>query len=253
MAKVSGIVERFFVNQYDLSGDIGAIGTAQSRRNQQDVTTLLDTAVERLGLLRDGELGYTAFFDTGVGQEHLVERNLPQSALFTWTLKTALGSQTASLVANTSDRGIARGQDGSLVVTPTAMANGYGLQWGVLLTAGLQTFASAAAGTSVNDYVPVYPTLPLPSAHGWAAYLHAISLGSGTATLTVQDSADDISFANLAGGGFTAITGATSERIQSASSTAAVRQYLRVNVTGTFTDLVCVVSFVRYVTGFGMN
>lgn len=253
MAKVSGIGQRLYVNEFDLSGDIGAINTAQASRNQQDVSTLLDTAVERLGLLRDGQLAYTAFFDTDAGQEHLVERNLPQSALFTWCLKDAIAAQTCSLVANMSDRGLNRGQDGSLIVTPTAMANGYGLQWGTLLTTGQQTFASAGAGTGVDDYVPVFGTLPLPSAHGWAAYLHALSLGSGTANVALQDSTDNLSYGNITGGGFTAITGATSQRLESASSTAAVKRYVRINVSGTFTNLVLAVSFVRYITGFGMN
>ena len=249
MAKVTGITQRLFVNQYDLSGDVGALDTAQHARNQQDVTVLTDAALERLGLLRDGHMSFTAFFDTDPGQEHPVLKGLPQSALFTWLMGITLGSPTCSLVANTTDYPITRGADGSLVLKPTADANGFGLQWGNLLTAGIQTFASAAATTGVDDYVPSFPTLALPSTWGLAAYLHVISLGSGTAVVHLQDSTDNLSFSDLTGGAFTNVTGATSQRIQT-SPTQAINRYLRVNVSGTFTNLVAVVSAIRYVNQF---
>ena len=54
MSKTTGLGERLYINQYDLYGDVGAIASMQSTRNQQDVTTLQDYALERLGLLYDG-------------------------------------------------------------------------------------------------------------------------------------------------------------------------------------------------------
>lgn len=81
---------------------------------------------------------------------------------------------------------------------------------------------------------------------GMAASLHAISIGSGSATVKVQDSANRISWADHIT--FTAITGATSQYKRTSSLTATVRRYIRVNVTGTFTNLVAVVVAVPYVT-----
>lgn len=243
MSKSTGIGERLFLNQYDLSGDIGALGTIQSARNQQDVTDITKVAMARLGLLYDGHLAYSGFFDTVAGQEHPVLRGLPQSGRTTWCTGTAAGSPTGSMVANQADYGVTRGPDGSLVISTTADASsGDGFEWGVLLTTGLQTFASAGAGSYVDDYVPAFPTLPLPSTAGLAAYLHVESIGSGTATVAIQDSTDHISFANVTGAVFTAVTGATSERIAVSGN---VRRYLMVNVTGTFTNLVAAVAVIR--------
>jgi len=84
------------------------------------------------------------------------------------------------------------------------------------------------------------------TAFGAAAYLHAFSIATGTATVTVQDSASAASgFANLTGMGFTNVTAATSQRIQGATN-ATVRRYIRLDITGTFTNLVCAGSFRRY-------
>lgn len=80
---------------------------------------------------------------------------------------------------------------------------------------------------------------------GLAAYLHVFSIGSGSATVTIQDSANRIAWANVTGGAFTAVTGVTTQRIQTATN-GTVRRYVRVNVTGIFTNLVAVVNFVRY-------
>jgi len=250
MSKTTGIGERFYVNQYDLSGDVGALGTIASSRNQQDVTTLPNVAIARLGLLRDGHLAYTAFFDADTGQEHLVLRNLPQSGLYTWCTGTTAGADTASLVANASDYTLNRGADGSLVATPTADANGYGLQWGNLLTVGAQLFASSGIGTAVDDYYPSFGGVSAPPTNfGLAAYLHVLSLDSGTATVHIQDSAVGVSYADITGAVFTGATGATSQRIAT-SATQAVNRYLRLNVTGTFAKLTAVVSVVRYINQF---
>lgn len=82
---------------------------------------------------------------------------------------------------------------------------------------------------------------------GLAAYLHLISIGSGTVTFTVQDSANRIAWANVTGGAFTGKTAAGTDRIQTATN-GTVRRYLRVNVTGTFTNAVAVVNVVRYLS-----
>lgn len=80
---------------------------------------------------------------------------------------------------------------------------------------------------------------------GLAAYLHVLSIGSGTVTFTVQDSANRIAWANVTGGAFTGATAAGTQRIQTATN-GTVRRYIRVNVTGTFTNVVAVVNVVRY-------
>jgi hypothetical protein len=80
---------------------------------------------------------------------------------------------------------------------------------------------------------------------GLAAYLHVLSIGSGSVTFTVQDSADRIDWTAVTGGAFTAATAAGTQRIQTATD-GDVRRYVRVHPTGTFTTVVAVVNFVRY-------
>ena len=249
MSIQSGIGQRLLVNQYDLSGDVGSLSTFQASRNQQDVTVLLDTAMRRLPLLKDGTVTFAAFFDAAAGASQPVLSALPQSGLVSWLLSPTLGGVAGSMVANATTFAPDRGQDGALVLNTTAVANATGVQWGNLLTAGVETIASSASGTAIDDYVPVFGTLPLPSVLGLSAYLHVVSIGSGTATVHIQDSADNVSFADVTGAAFTDVTAAGSQRIAT-GATQAVRRYLRVNFSNTFTALKCAVVVVRNVTEY---
>lgn len=83
------------------------------------------------------------------------------------------------------------------------------------------------------------------SDHGCAAYLHAISIGSGSATIKVQDSADRIAWADVPLAAFSAVTTPVTQRVETAT-TENVKRYVRVNVTGSFTNLVAAVSVVVY-------
>lgn len=238
MAKQSGIGSYLFVNQYDLSGDIGSIQTIGRTRNLQDVSNIQQDSVQRLGLLKDGQMSYVGFFNAAAGATHPVLSALNGAqSLFTWASGATVGAVSGSMQARQGDFSEVRGADGSLVLNASAQGDGYALEWGQMLTTGKQTIASAANGTAVDGGAS--------TSHGFAAYLHVISLASGTATVAIQDSADNSSFSAVTGGGFTAATGATKQRIQTATN-GTVRRYVRINVSGTFSNLVCAVSFVRY-------
>ncbi|HLC29008.1 MAG TPA: hypothetical protein VJL07_06135 [Dehalococcoidia bacterium] len=241
--KVSGIGANLYVAEFDLSGDVGSVETISSRRAMLEVPSLLNTGMERVAGLRDGEISFSSWWDTAAGAAHPALSTMPTAdRIVTYANGTTLGAAAASLSGKQIDYSPTRGQDGSLAATVQALANNYGLEWGQLLTTGKQTFASAAAGTSIDDYGGT------STAFGAAAYLHVFSIGSGTATVAVQDSASAGSgFANLDNMVFTAVTGATSQRVQGTNA-ATVRRYIRVNVTGTFTNLVCALVFVRYLS-----
>jgi hypothetical protein len=251
VSKTSGIGERLYVNAFDLSGDVGALGTIGDSRNQQETPALKNTSMARIPLLRDATLGYSGYFSTDAAGLQATIRALPQDALFTWATGIAHGSPTGSLRANTSDFTETRGPDGALAVDATGMTEGTGMEWGVLLMDPDTTLASAGDITGLDDgYKAAFvdsasapgAALPLPSVKGLAAYLHVISLGSGSATVHVQHSTDDVTYADLIA--FTAATGATSQRSATASD-ASVDQYLRVHVTGTFTNLKAAVAASR--------
>jgi len=121
-----------------------------------------------------------------------------------------------------------------------ALANGYGLDWGRTLTAGKRTDTTATNGASV-DHTDV------TTAFGWQAFLHVFAFTGTSVTVTLQDSADDSAWANLAGGAFTAASGITSQRLEG-GRTATVRRYLRAITSGTFSNAVFAVVFTRNLT-----
>lgn len=239
MAKQSGVGSRLWVGSVDLSGDIGAINSAETMRGTLPSTSIADAAEARILGLRDGSLSFNAYWNTRDGQAHATLSALPrtdvQCILAAGT--PAVGSAGAAIIAKQLGYAPARGQDGSLLATVTAQANGYGLEWGQFLTASAQTFASGSVnGTSVDGGAS--------TSFGAAAYLNVLSLDSGTPTVTIQDSSDNSSFTAVTGMAFSP-TGASVARVQGAVN-ATVNRYVRVRVTGTYSGLVAVLLFVRY-------
>lgn len=242
MAIQSGIGASLYVDKYDLSGDATAINSITANTNLFDKTTLRNPAMARMALLRDGSMGVNALFNAAAGGSQKVLEALPGAAKYATILAGAVvGSDTFSLQGLQSDFSNVRGQDGSLVLTTTLQGHNTALEIGELLThgtGGQQTFASAGAGSKLT-YAGT------STAYGITAYLHALSIGSGSATVAIQGSSDDITYTNLTGGAFAAVSAAGAQRIATAQNLS-IPKYLKVNVTGTFTDLVAVVTVVRY-------
>lgn len=242
MAKQSGLGSALWVGSADLSGDIGSIQSATVSRAVLDVTGIDKSAPERVVGLRDGDLSYAAFWNTAAGQAHATLSAMPTTdVLVSMAAGTpAVGTAACSLYAKQTSYAPARGADGSLVATISASANGYPLEWGELLTTGKQTFASGSTnGTSIDLGAT-------DTAFGAAAYLHVFSLGSGTPTLTIADSANDSTFAALSPTSLAFTPTVAGVERQQTGLTATIRRYVRLQVTGTYTDLVCALVFVRY-------
>lgn len=239
MSKASGLGDALWVAGYDLSGDIGALSKIGGGPAVQDVTSIDKSAMERIGLGRDGNIDFSAFFNPTRAHPRLSA--LPTTdQILTYCRGTALGSPAACLVGKQIDYAPTRGQDGALTIAVQAQANGYGLEWGNLLTAGLRTDTAATAGTGI-DLVTV------STAFGAQAYLHVTAFTGTDATVKVQDSADNITFADVTGLTFTQVTtGPTIQRIATASG-ATVRRYLRATTvtTGGFSALTFGVVVVR--------
>lgn len=239
MPKRSGLGDRLYFNQYDLSGDVGAVQTLRQSRAVQDVTGIDKDAVERLGVLPDGELAFTALWNDSASQSYPVLSALPTTdVVASYFMGTAIGNAAASLNGKLTDLSVNRGQDGSLALTIPVLGNGSSLDWGVQLTNGKVTLASSGTAAPVDHGAS--------TAFGGVAYLHVFSIGSGTATVKVQHSSDNATYADLIT--FTAATAATFERKLTAAITTTVNRYTSITVTGTFTNLVYAVNFMRYVT-----
>ena len=78
MAKRSGLGQKFYIVSigsgpaYDISGDVGAIDTADCSFAALDVTGIDKSAHERIPGLGDGKLQYTGFWNNAIGGQHAV-------------------------------------------------------------------------------------------------------------------------------------------------------------------------------------
>lgn len=235
MAKQSGLGDNLYIDQYNVSGDISALSDIATPRETLESTGIDKSAMERILSRRDGSVGFTSYFNDAALAEHAALKGLPRTdRVVSYFRGTALGGQAYSMVAKQIDYNPTRGDDGSLTFAVSAQANAYGADWGLALTSGQDTHASASSNTGVDFGTG-------SKSFGFQAYLHVFSLGSGTATVKIQESSDNgagDAWADVTNGTFTNVTAGTSERIQSSSATLTVERYLRVTTTGTFTDLV---------------
>lgn len=248
MAKQPGLGDNLYVAQFDVSGDIGSISRISGSMTTQDTTPITKSGNARIGLLHDGAIEYSAFWNPGVEADaaHAVFKTLPTGdRIVTYCRGTTLGAHAASQPAKQINYDGSRGADGSLTFGVSTQANGFGLEWGRLLTAGKATQSAAGNGSTLD-----LGDTPASYSFGWAAYLHVFAFTGTSVTIKIQDSADGSTWADLSGATFAAATGATSERISDGSaSTATVRRYARVVSSGTFTNAVYAVNFVRYEIG----
>lgn len=244
MAKSSGLNMRLFIDGYDISGDIQTIGRAGGGPAVLDTTGIDKSAFERIGGRRDGAIDMTTFFNpesvAGGGsadRSHLVLRALPLTDRIV-TLAHIASGEVWNAVAKQGNYDPTIAADGMITCAVNAMANGYGIEPGVLLTpTGKLTQAAAGNVASVD-----FGTDPLN--FGAQFYLQVFAFTGTSATVKVQQSSDNGSadaFADVVGGTFTAVTGRTAQRIQTARGQA-VERYLRVTTTGTFTELVFAVT-----------
>lgn len=251
MTKKSGLAQNFYLGGYNLSGDTGAgneIGGGLA--GTQDVTGIDKSAFERKGLLRDGRLSWTSFFNpekatdvpgTTEDRAHTVLSSLPTTDRhMMWATGTSIGSAAACMVAKQIDYNPSRSADGSLTISVAGQANAYGLEWGDLLTAGIRTDTTGTNGSSLDLGTG-------STAFGLQAYLHVFSFTGTSVTVKLQESSDNgagDAWADVTGGAFTAATGITAQRIQT-GRTQTVERYLRVVTTGTFTNAKFAVAVIR--------
>jgi len=242
MPKQTGLGDRLFLAGYDLSGDIGAISRIGAPRTLLDVTAIDKSARERIYGLRDGEISFSSFFNDAALQEHVALKGLPTVDVQVLYFRgVVLGGNVAGMVGKQVNYDPVRGPDGSLIFGVQALANGFGLEWGLSLTAGKRTDTVATAPATGVDFTDV------STAFGLAAYLQVFSFTGTSATMTIQDSADNAAFANITGlSSFVAATGRTSERIETDTLARTIRRYLKVNTTGTFSECTFAVAVIRY-------
>lgn len=234
MSKQSGLGANFYVTGVDLSGDTGALTNISTPRAVKPVTGIDKPAFERVYLRRDGAISWAAHWNPDGA--HVTLSALPTADQpVTYAHRAVIGDPAASMVGKQIGYDGTEAADGGLDFAIQALANGYGLEWGRMLTAGQDTLASTGAITGYDFGAGVGTT-----AFGLQAYLHVFDIGSGSAIVAIQDSDDDGDtdpWADVTDAVFNAATaGATAQRLATARNQS-VKRWLRVNVTDTFTDL----------------
>jgi len=233
MSKQTGLGDNLYVGGYNVSGDVGSLSRIGGGPALLEVTGIDKSAVERLGAVRDGAIDFTSFFNDAALQEHVALSGLATTdVLISYFRGTTLGNQAAGLNAKQVNYDATRGQDGSLTFDVNAVANGFGIEFGRSLTAGVRTDTGATSGSSI-DYGAAIGQTTL----GAQAYLQVFTFTGTDVTITVQDSTNDSAWASLVA--FTAVTsGPTTERVATTASTT-VDRYIRVttSTTGGFSDL----------------
>jgi hypothetical protein len=233
MTKQSGLGDALYYGGFDMSGDIQALGNVGGGPGLLPFTDITQAAMARQGGLRDGRIEWTSFFNPGIAANaaHGLQSQLPRGdVLVTYCRGTTLGAPAAALNGKQVNYDGTRGNDGSFTFAVSAQANSYGLEWGTLLTTGMRTDTAATLGTSVDTGGAL--------SFGAQAYLHLSAITGTDVTVKIQDSADNTTFADVAGLAFAQVTtGPNTQRI-SISNTSTVRRYVRaVTVTtGGFTS-----------------
>lgn len=236
MAKESGLGDALYLAGYNVSGDIQQLGKVAGGPAALDMTGIDKLGMERQGGIRDGGIDYTGWFNPGpeANALHLVASTLPTTDVVgTYCRGTTLGGPAACLVAKQANYDPKRANDGALTFEVSLLANGYGVEWGRLLTAGIRADTAATNGSSV-DYGATIGT----TAHGLQAYLHVFAFTGTSATVKIQESSDDgvgDTWADVVGGSFDAQSAIGASRIETARGLS-VERYLRVVTTGTFTS-----------------
>lgn len=240
MSKQNGLGCQLYVSGYDLGNDIRDVAIT-SPAEVIDVTGIDKSAMERIHGRRDGSMTATAFFNPATDRAHPRLSLLPTvDQLMTFTLGNTAGMPAANLLNKQVNYDPTRAAAGEFTFASQAVGNGYGLEWGVQLTAGKRTDGSATTGASVDL------GSASPGAFGAQFYLHVFAFTGTSVTVKIQESSDDgggDAFADVVGGGFAAASAVGFQRI--ATGAINVERYLRVVTTGTFSNAVFAVSAVR--------
>jgi hypothetical protein len=243
MAKQTGLGDNFYVDGANLSGDVNALGAVAGGNSPLAATGIDKSAMERLGGMRDGRIEFTSLFNDATGQEHPTLRTLPTTdRVVSYFRGTTQGGPAAFIgSAKQINYDAARGDDGSLIFSVQALANGYGLEWGIAHTAGVRTDTGATNGTSIDAAAS--------SSHGFRLAIHVFSFTGTSANITLQESSDNGAgdpFAAAAGGfaALNGVTAATSSALGPFATT--LERYTRIATAGTFSSMTFAVVLDRF-------
>ncbi len=237
MTKQGGLGDNFYISGFNASGAINSLGNVGGGPAALGFTDITQSAMARQGGLRDGRIEFVSYFDPTLNMTHDKLAALPTAdVLFTYCRGTTLGAPAACLNGKQINYDGTRGNDGMFTMAVSGQSNSFGLEWGLLGTAGIRTDTTATNGASIDNAAS--------TAFGLQAYLHVFAVTGTSVTVKLQDSPDNTTFTDVTGGAFTAATTVASQRIATVN-TQTVARYLRVATTGTFSNAQFAVTICR--------
>jgi len=240
MGKQGALGSNFYIGGFDLSGNVNALSKISGGPAALDMTAINQSAFARAGGDRDGGMDFTTLFDSAAGQEHAAlspEGSADQVASF-FAGPLGIGNAAASLNSKQVSYDPTLGTAGDFIFAVSCQGNGFGLEWGAALTAGLRTDGAATAAGPGNSF-----DTGASLAFGAQMYVHLIAFTGTSVTIKVQDSADNITFADIAGTSLTtaALTVPQGVRV-TIPNTTTVRRWIAVGTVGTFSNAVFAVN-----------
>ena len=179
--------------------------------------------------------GSPAWTWTTQGTEHDILSTLPRTdTIASYFRGTTLLNPCASILGRQINYDPTRDSTGNLMMAVEVQSDGYGLEWGVQLTAGLRTDTTATAGAYVDDNAAA-------SSNGAQAYLQLIEFAGTSVDVKIEHcSTSGGSYSSLID--FGSQTGIGSWR---GAATGAVARYLEVVTSGTFDYVTFAVHWTR--------
>jgi len=233
--KTSGLGDNLYVGGYDLSGDIGAVDGISSPIRTIDVTGIKKFAHERILTTRDGDMQFTSFFNAAGA--HVPLSALPVTdVVCSYFRGTTLLNPTACINAKQVGYNPTRDTSANLTLKVDMMGNKFGLEWGVMLTAGLRTDGSASTSAFIDDF-------GAGTTFGGQAYLQLTALTGTNVDVT-------ITHCTTSGGAYTtlmdfgSLVGVGAVR-QSVANNVTVNRFLKVASAGTFSAATFSVGWTR--------
>lgn len=224
MAKTGGLGDQLYLGGFDLSGDVGSLDQVSGGPALLDVTPINASAHVRIGGLRDGDLQFTSFFDTA--SEHPALSTLPRTdRIATYCRGTTIGNPAACISGRQINYDPTRDNTGNLTIKTEIQSDGFGLEWGTQLTAGLRTDTTATTGPAFDNTTA--------GTNGAQAYLQITSFTGTSCDITVTH-------ATTSGGSYSTLIDFGSQTASGAvRATAAgtVDEFFKVVTTGTFSSI----------------
>jgi hypothetical protein len=197
------------------------------------MTDITQSAYARQGGERDAAIDWVAFHDTAALAEHAALSPLVLTDQIATALigPIAIGCPAVSQNGKQIGYDPTRGADGMLTFAISEQASGFGQEWGVALTPGRRVDGAATAAGAGNSF-----DTGGSLAFGGQAYVQLMAFAGTSVTISVWDSADNISFLAVAGFTTSALTTANQSVRISIANNATVRRYVAVATVGTFTN-----------------